>query len=494
MNVLAIARDVLAQTWWLPVAALLLLGYRMAVRLNRRIPDLPVALFILYAMSQPVAMLLGYQSIFPGLARWAGVAATIILTWAVVRLVFFLVVEGPERLRKTQPMAHITRDFVLVGLFAASGIIVLRTHGNVNLTGILTTSAVLTAVIGLAMQTTLSSFFAGLALQIERPFAIGDWIQIGETVGEVTGITWRSTRLLTRRRQMVYVPNSEISASTFLVLTRPTPEYCVVFTLGVEYDAAPNMVRQVILDVLREHPKVLTEPAPEVRLLNFGDFAIIYEIRFFNREPAAENRIIAQLNNDLWYALRRHHIKIPFPIRDVQLAHVERRRAAELQREQIADVEAVLAHLPILAPLTADERARLAREATTRTFGAGEPIVHKGAPGASLYVVCSGCCAVFADPARDAVAVAEIGAGGCFGEMSLLTGEPRSATVRARGDATVLEIGKDLFATVLNAKPEIAVHLADLLAQRQQALQAAGAHHTASRGIMARIRVFFGLK
>jgi small-conductance mechanosensitive channel/CRP-like cAMP-binding protein len=487
----------------LPSSCLILLftaafaAYRWAVRKWHRLPGIPSALVFAFLGARLVHVWTRHVGL-PLAASWSGILADVLLVWVVIRLVFDAAVEYPMRRRGKGGVTRITRDFVLFICFGVAALVLLRTQGNVNLAGLITTSAVLTVVLGLAAQSTLSSFFAGLSLQLDRPFSVGDWLQYGDITGRVVGITWKSTRLLTRENVLIYVANSEIESSVLKNYSKPNDLYVATLPLGLDYEAPPNLVRRVVLQTLEEQPQVQKSPAPEVRLVGFGDFAINYQVRFWSRDFANEGRVLAEINNRLWYALRRHGLRIPFPIRDVRLAHVERRRdeqCALARRRAIADL---LPTVPILQSLSDDERGRLAAGASIRDFGAGESIVREGAPGESLFIIGSGRCEVTAaDPGGAERPLARVGRGDFFGEMSLLTGEPRSATVRAVEDTTVMEIDKALFAGILAANPQLATQLAEVLARRQAELKAnahagrAGASGT--HRLITRIKGFFGL-
>lgn len=474
-----------------------LLAYLWAAGRFRSLPRLPLVWFILYAWGRPIAGLLSHASLFPDLAPWVRTGFDIVLCWGFIRLALYAAVEWPRRGSARPPLARITRDFLLALLYAGSALVLLRTRGNVNLAGILTTSAVLTAVIGLAAQATLSNFFAGLAIQFEHPFGIGDWIALGDVEGEVISITWKSTRLLTRDRHMIYVPNSATLTGALRVPTRPTRDYTVKFLIGLEYDAPPNKVRRVILDAVRRQTEIRPEPPPEVRLKRFGDFSIDYEVRFTLDDPKLEHAVVCRIQNDLWYALRRNQIRIPFPIRDVQHAHIERKREEQARLARQAGIERLLAGIPLLSALPPADLARLAAEAPVRTYAEREVLIRKGEPGESLFVLLEGSASIRAGESESSHRVADLHPGDCVGEMSLLTGDARSATVVAEADLCVLEIGKALFGATLKANPGIVERLAHLAAERRAGLAASGASPAAAGAVpiplIARIRKFFGL-
>lgn len=449
------------------LSAFALLLYASFAKRIRRLPKLPTGWLLLYLALNAAEDFLppSWEEMF---AMPIGIAATIALFCALARILFAVTVETWFALRRQMEVPRITRDLAMFVAYAAIVLVVLRTKGGVNLVGLITTSAVLTAVIGLAAQNFLGNLFSGLAIQAIGPFRIGDWIESGGHQGKVVHIGWEATHLLTFDEELVIVPNLDIAKSVVTNRSRPTIRHCMKIDVGVEYGAAPAAVRSALLEVCRREPGVLTDPPPVVRLMEYGDFAVTYRLRAFYNDFGASPELRGVLMDRIWYALRREGIRIPYPIRDVQHRHVERRHEAVVARELRARAEANLAGIPILEPLPAESRALLAAKLAIQDYGDGEIIVAQGDPGDSLYIIHRGSCSVEIQTAsRPPERVASLAPSAFFGEMSLLTGEPRSATVRAAGETTVFAIGKILFREVLAAHPEISGALAAALAARQ---------------------------
>ena len=484
--------------WQIFIAIVLLSGYVIISKRFQKIPDIPIGLIILYLITRIIGSIIRNEKWAAEWTSWIQIASVVILSWAVARFTFFLFIELPLRLRKKKELPNITRDLILLTCYAILFFIVLRLKSNINLTGILTTSAVLTVVVGFAAQTTLSSLISGLILQIERPFALGDWIKLGENRGRVIGITWKSTRLLTREDVLVYIPNAEITNKSFLNYSKPNRRLISRIHMGIEYGTPPNTFRKVVLEVMNQHPQVLETPSPEIYLFDFGDFAITYEIRFYHSNYANERRIKSDINTQLWYALRRNQIKIPFPIRDVQHSHIERRfQAKELAaRKSAADVQGLLKRVTVFSALSEEVRNQIAKRSEIIEYGSGEFIVRQGDQGDSLYIIRTGLCGVFfRKHGKHEKRIATIDSGGFFGEMSLLTGEPHTATVRAMEDTSVIIIDKENLSNILTENPSISVQLGEILAQRQKELaEEAGriiAATPSSINMIARIKSFF---
>jgi small-conductance mechanosensitive channel len=488
------------QQIWLSVGALTgLIAYSVASLVTRRIPRLPLGLLILHFMVRLAAAFCRMAGVFADLHQWMDLTAVLFLAWAIVRLAFMFLVELPLFLRNKPPLPKITRDFILLLCYAVLGLFLLRSHGDVNLAGLITTSAVLTAVVGLGAQTTLRSFFSGLSLQLEKPFETGDWIRTGEYEGKVIAISWKATRILTRDNTVVYIPNEDLLAGKSINYSKPEAGFICKIPIGLEYNVPPNKIRRVLLEVIQRHPEALTAPPPEVRLIGFGDFAINYEIRFMCKDFAVAERTKAEVNNQIWYALKRNDISIPFPIRDVSFTHIERAHQAKVAVETQAVIEEELSHVPVMGALSPEERTLLASRVRVLPFGAGETVVWEGEPGDSMYIIHAGACEILKDNGQGASSrVAVIQKGDFFGEMSLLTGEKRTATVRTIEDSRFIFIDKPLFAEMISTKPEIASFLAEVLAKRQQQLQAhvgpSGPNLSAATSLTARIKTFFNIR
>jgi CRP-like cAMP-binding protein len=270
--------------------------------------------------------------------------------------------------------------------------------------------------------------------------------------------------------------------------------------IGVEYGAPPNIVREVILQALSQHRQVLKIPPPDIYLIEFGDFAITYEVRFCHTSFAIEPRIKSDINTRLWYALRRNNITIPFPIRDVRHQHIERRfQAKEMaSRKSSFNINGLLESVPVLSTLSPEIRTQIADRSKIAEYGAGEFIVRQGDQGDSLYIIRTGSCGVYiTKDEKQENKIATINSGEFFGEMSLLTGEPITATVRAMVDTTVIVIDKANFSIILNDNPAISVELGEILAKRQKELaEEAGrivTHAPSSVRMIAKIKSFFGI-
>jgi small-conductance mechanosensitive channel/CRP-like cAMP-binding protein len=382
--------------------------------------------------------------------------------------------------RTHKPTPRIFRDVVQSLVYVAIAMLTLRAVG-VELGSILTTSAVLTAVVGLALQDTLGNMVSGLALQMQRPFDVGDWVQyVGDgqpTIGRVTEVNWRATTLMTHDMVEVIVPNGVLAKSSVRNYSKPSPvsRRNVIITVG--YDVSPERVHRVVLEAITGAPGLLADPAPWVLTKNFADSWIEYTVFYFIDDMQKFLPIEGRVRDRIYYAFQRAGIEFPSPARTVHLHEVseesrrrERERALEKRDRALKCVD----FLDVLAP---EDHKTLAAAVYLRRYAADEVIVREGEKSSELFIIDSGEVVVEVSRQRDGqrtgtqLPVARLGAGKFFGEMSLMTGEERKATVRAATECTLLVVDHDAFHDTLAAHPEIIERMSEILAQRQAELE-----------------------
>ena len=334
---------------------------------------------------------------------------------------------------------------------------------GVAIPGLLAGSGIAAVVLGFAMQDVLGNLLAGFSIHFGQPFKIGDWLILENRHAQVREINWRSTRLRTVDDVYIDAPNSHVVKQTIVNLSYPSPLHAMRLTIGVEYGAPPNQVKAVLLHATVNARGVLAEPAATVFLHHFGDSAIEYEIKFWLEDHARFNEITDAIRTNAWYELNRRQMKIPFPIRTLQL---ERRSTAEPARE-LAVARAVLRQQPLFECLSEAHLDAIVAGAKLLRFCAGEKLIEQGQPGDSMFVIMRGRARVRVKRNQETAEVANLVGGDCFGEMSLLTGERRSATVVAEGDCDVVEIGKPVLAGVLQSDRSLLARLSELLAHRR---------------------------
>jgi small-conductance mechanosensitive channel/CRP-like cAMP-binding protein len=401
-------------------------------------------------------------------ASWryhVGAAAVLLSTALVVALINRYVWDLYFEKNRQTPIPHFLREvaggiiFLIVLLFILS----YGYHAETQLKGLLAGSGVVAIILGFAGQNLFAGIIGGVSIQINRPYKVGDWLKVGDTYGEVREINWRSTRLCTNDDIYLDIPNNEMVSHQIVNLHYPTEVHAMRIRVGIDYNVPPNRVKDALGRAAQKAKNVLLNPPVRVFLVDFSDYAITYEIKFYMGNHSRINETNDSVRTNVWYELKRQGITIPFPIRTLQ---VERKKTPRVQEEQ-AEAFSILRAEPLFECLSEDQLSQMVNKARLKLFGRGEPVIEEGAAGDSMFVMLRGAANVFVSKNGSRIQVATLSAGNCFGEMSLLTGEPRSATVRADGDCYVMEIGKREMAEVLSDAPSCMEQLSQLLAQRR---------------------------
>jgi CRP-like cAMP-binding protein len=361
-------------------------------------------------------------------------------------------------------------------VYTAVMLVVLRQAGA-QIDALLTTSALLTAVIGLSMQDTLGNLFAGLSLQAQNPFEVGDWIQYDENpqlIGRVVEINWRATRIITTDRVEVVVPNGPLARAPLRNFTKPSPIARRSVWVVVPRHEAPHRVHQIILESLRDAPGVLPKPAPSVVTHAFNERGVSYWVRFFISDFEARETTEGVVRDRVWYALRRAGIDLAIPVHDVGVTQDDESTRARERTEGVARRKAMLRNIDFCRALPEEQLDRLAVSARERPYAPGEIVIRAGEVGDELFIVQRGELAVImGEGTADEIEVARLREGSVFGEMSVMTGARRSATVRTNGSAQLLVVDRAAFKSILDDSPELAERISEILAARQEQLDSA---------------------
>lgn len=372
------------------------------------------------------------------------------------------------RERRSAEVPSIFEQLLKVVVYVIVGLSILSTTYRVDITPLLTTSAVFTMVIGLALQDVLGNLFSGLSVHFSPPFKIGDWIKVAGYIGKVVESNWRATTLRTATRDLIVLPNNDIAKKEIMnFMLRPGLLYRD-YTIGISYDASPDQVRKALIGACSQVEGILKTPPPQIFMENFGDSAISYRIRYWISDVAYPPTIQDQLLSRIWYRLKRDNISIPYPIREV-FTHPEK----DMRGEMIDRRLGLIQNVDFLAGLDYTHKSYIAEHVREQWFETGEEIVRKGDAGTDFYIIDHGAVGVYlAD--KPAKSVAMLRDGDFFGEMSLLTGEPRSATITAEEETQVLCLSRETMSHLLHENSAIAKVLSESLAERNAYNKTAG--------------------
>src|SRR5450432_347234 len=356
-------------------------------------------------------------------------------------------------------------------------------HVGVNLTSIVATSAVVTAVIGLSLQATLGNVVGGISLQLDDSINEGDWVELeSKTQGLIKKIRWRHTVIETRDWDTLIVPNGQLMTQAIKVLGKregqPLQHRMWVY-FNVDFRFAPGEVVRVVNDALQSAPieGVAREPKPHCICYDLArdnrDSFAYYAVRYWLTDLARDDPTSSLVRERIYAALKRAQIPLAIPAKAVfvspdDMEHRDRKRTRELESRTAA-----LAAIDLFANLSQDEQRTLASSARLAPFSPHEVITRQGATAHWLYVLLKGTAAVrVATSEGEDRQVAILEAPSFFGEMALMTGQPREATVIAECDVECLRVDRNDFVGIIKHRPEIASEISVVLAKRRVELLA----------------------
>lgn len=432
---------------------------------NRRVVG-PVVLLVL---SLILAVVYSLADADPDFRKLDSEVALLLLWLGIARCSFVLVFHGLLHfLHRDVP--RIFLDIIQCGLYLAVFLLILVVAGAEPVS-IMTGSAVISVVLGLSLKDTLGNLFAGLAIQAQRPFEVGDWIQFDENpahVGEVTEINWRATKVLTLDKVEVIIPNGTLGVGYIANWTKPKDFARRSVYVHAPYDVPPRRVHQIILTAIAEAWGVLDEPAPSVVTHAFDERGVQYWVRFFTTQLGQRDRVDGGVRDCIWYALNRAGITIPGPLMTVTMRQPPVDGQPVTAEDRAGQRMEALRRLDLFGVLSPENLHKLAELGQTRLYAPQEIILRQGDAGEELFAIMKGHVRVYTEnPDGAKVTLAELGPGEFFGEGSLVTGEERTATVQAADECELLAIGAPAFRQVLRASPDLAGRVRETVVRRR---------------------------
>lgn len=410
-----------------------------------------------------------------------------------------------DQVGRRVPVPRLLRDVsrVVVYALAVSGIV--KVVFDQDIGKFWAASGLVGLVIGLALRNVIMDVFMGLALNFDRPFEIGHYIQLlGGPSGKVVELNWRTTRIQTAEGNLVVVPNGKLGEATVINFSKPSEtsemEFIVSLDAGVPAERAMRVLTAAAMGVAGTNG-VLEDPAPKTRIKGFTDAGVDYKIKYFidprlGGPGKARHAVMQAVLDQLHYA-------------GLSMATTKREIITGLQHERaqdpssLADRATLLARTDLFRNLDPAAREHLALRMRQLSVRAGEAVVHANDLGDSMFVIFEGLlhAQVPSNDRQSIVRVGKLGAGSFFGEISALTGEPRTATVTAACDSLIFEIQKEAFASLIATQPDVVQTLAEAIAHRRSrtadalaqadAAQIAAEERSLARAIIEKIKGFF---
>ena len=388
--------------------------------------------------------------------------------WLLVRLIDVVVWDGMVAPRLGGKVPGLLKDAVGVSVFALATTGVMALVFDLDVTGFWATSGVVGLVVGFAIQSMIADVFSGIALNVDRPFHIGDWIRLSNRareiiIGEVVETNWRSTRIRCVDGTTVIVPNGWISRDIVTNLTRPVAESRFEMRFCLDFDVPVERALRILEAGVRSAGGVLKTPAPKVRVIGPTRTGVDYEIRYWllcsEVSPSKGRHAVASAVLD---QLHRAGLTLAYDKHDVYTAEMPTR-----QLDTRSNRQQIVARVELFADLIESELTTLSQSVREVRMPRGADVVRAGEQGDSMYILVEGLLDVLVDSDGAEVLVGHIRAGEFFGEMSLLTGEPRSATVRASTEIVAFEVRKTDLEPLLIARTALAHTITEKVAERR---------------------------
>ncbi|HEX4083846.1 MAG TPA: mechanosensitive ion channel family protein [Chthoniobacteraceae bacterium] len=394
---------------------------------------------------------------------------------AIVNLAAVAAFAGVLRRVRLEP-PPIAQDLLMALGYVVVAIMTLSYVG-VNLQGIIATSAVLTAVIGFSLQDSLGNVMGGMVLQLEQTIHVGDWVRVEDVEGRVKHIRWRHTAVETRDWDTIVFPNGVLMKAKVTLLGRKegAPRQrrrWVYFRVGLDH--SPPRVMHAVETALRAETNkhIATEPKPQCLLTDFKDGDAVFAARYWLTDLSQPDPTDSLVRTRIYAALRREGIPLAMPTQEVHVAQLDGSREERQREEDLKRRLDALVRLELFDALTEEERTEIAHRLITAHFVRGEVITRQGAEAHWLYIIAEGDADVKVEHGGMVQTVATLHAGQLFGEMGLMTGEPRTASVIAITEVTCYRLGKEAFEDILHRRPSVAEQMSVILAQRRVELEA----------------------
>ncbi|MBD2175486.1 mechanosensitive ion channel [Pseudanabaena sp. FACHB-1998] len=463
------------------------------------------------------------------IATFASLLSLIVLSLFISRLISELIRRSLlTRLRINRGLQEAITVFIKYLLIVLSSTIILQTAGF-NLSSLAVIAGVIGIGIGFGLQNIASNFISGLVLLFEQTLKVGDYIEIGELKGTIEKISIRSTILRTDDDVFVIVPNQRFLENNTVNWSYAGHTCRIHIPISVAQDTDLLILTEALLTAARHEPRVLSNPPPEVWFKKFGGDSLDFELLVWIDEPDVNEPIRSSLNFRIAYEIRERGIIVPFPTREIilrnpqaltptltaltsgnysdqipqtkikpQLIETSSSVPKEINSKNLRDL---LRKISYFERCTEVELFALIARGYRRHFDIAQVICQENDPSDEFYIILSGVVEVFSE--KNNQPIATLGEGEFFGEISLLTGTPRTATVRALAPDTVLFVVERLqLQKLLSEHKELGEQIALKLSERQQVLISLGllneeelqrSQHAALSWVRDRLNVLFGI-
>jgi small-conductance mechanosensitive channel len=462
---------------WLTLIALVVSVALLRSRPHERVTFLNTLWLFMMGIAGQAAAVALLALDFPRAAATVYTIFRILMALALIRMFAFALFRLLLPLAGRRP-TRIIEDIAILVAYAGYGLVQLRGAG-VDLGSLVTTSAILTAVIAFAMQDTLGNVLGGLAIQVDNSVQVGDWIQLDEVTGRVRDIRWRTTLVETRNWETILIPNSALMKSRVAILGRregAPRQWRRILNFMVDPGVPPARVIAIVEDEMRELSiaNVARTPVPSCVLFGFESGNVRYQLRYFLTELLEDDTTDSMVRVHLFASLQRAGIRIAEPQHTVHAVQRDEAHAESVKKRELTRRLQMLNAVQLFAGLSDAEKSDIAEQLQYAPFARGDVITKQGNPAHWLYILAFGEAEVlYEPPGGGSQAIGQVHAGEFFGEMALINGEARSATVVAKTDVECYRLDRGSFQELLAARPEIAAEVQRTVGSRKPDLEQA---------------------
>ncbi|MCP4156428.1 MAG: mechanosensitive ion channel [bacterium] len=378
-----------------------------------------------------------------------------------VKIVVFIIFDFLFAQKQKIKYPRLIKDVVVILLYGIGLLFIANYYLDIKITVVLASSAVLTVVVGFALQDILGDLFSGIALNLEESLKIGDWISTGEYEGRIEQFRWRSIKLRTIDNALVVIPNQIAAKQAVFCFGHSGQSFALRTTIGVSYENSPDFVMETLMNVMTSIDLILKLPGPKVFVTGFDDFAINYELKFFLRDFSNKSNILGEINRKSYYAFKRKDIKIPFPVRDVYI-----KKDAD-EKHANRDLVTLIKKNEIFDSIDEVQLKELLEDIKVEVFGHGELLISEGDEGRWFFHILSGEVEIITNNRL----LNRLGKNDYFGELSLFTGEKTAASVRVSRESEIIRIPSERFRETVKVNKNMALKVSEVIAARKAKLE-----------------------
>ena len=425
----------------------------------------------------------------------ASIISGILASIAISRCLVWLILELLPTLRILPSSPKILRDVIFIIGSMLLIALNLKEQARIDLVGLVTTSAVLTAVLGLAAQDPLKDLIGGLSLQLEQVIREGDWVEIDGQIGRVASISWRDTEINSLHGSKLTFPHTSSNSSTIKNFTS-NGAHGNRLIVGLDYNMPPDIAKKLMQKISDNHPLILHKPACIIRISSFEESCINYEWINWQEDYGQSRALRGDLQEQLWYALQREGFSFPFSVRDVRLSRNSQppKSMHSNKAKLLKAAGKLLQKNPLFSILSDQQIQKMMEMSSLCSYGPGEIIVTENESGDSLFMLIDGHVSIRKPAiAQNNSEIARLKSGDIFGEMTIFAGTPRSATIQSICKVDLLEIDRQAIAELIEEEPGLIETFGQMISARQAQLDQLNItpQPSASRDVVRRMKALF---